>query len=119
MKRVKLLLLTLAISVSTVIYAERAGRIYDLTALSAEIELLLRDSNQLIAEGDTVTLFFSISEEKTIQFISVASADKNISHLLENKLQHQKLDGERWREGIIYELSLQGPKSSAACIIHQ
>lgn len=118
MKRFKLLLLTLAISVSTVIYAEKSGRIYDLNAFSAEIELLLRDSNQFIPEGETVTLFFSISEDKSIQYLAVASADSKISSLLENKFQDQKLDGEKWREGIIYELSIEGRKSSATCIAH-
>lgn len=120
MKRFKLLLLTLTISVSTVIYAEKSGRIYDLTALSAEIELLLRDSNHLLGEGESVNLFFSISEENTIQYVSVAATDSDISEFLEKELQHQKLDGEKWREGMIYELVIEGKKPFAACIIaHQ
>lgn len=119
MKRIKLLLVTLAISISTVIYAEKSDRIYDLNELSAEIELLLRESNQLIPEGETITLFFSISEDRTIQYLTVASSDKRTSALLEKKLQHQKLDGGKWREGMIYELSMEGHKSSKACVAHQ
>lgn len=119
MKRFKLLLLTLTISVSTVIYAEKSGRIYDLTALSAEIETLLRDSDHPIREGETVNLFFSISEENRIQYVSVAATDRTISELLEKKLQDKKLDGKKWRGGMIYELAIEGKRLSEACIAHQ
>lgn len=118
MKRFKLLLLTFTICVSTVIYAEKSGRIYDLAALSAEIELLLRDSNHLVEEGEQVTLFFSISEDKTIQYLTVASPDAEINTLLETKLQHQKLDGHKWREGMIYELVIEGHKNTDVCVAH-
>ena len=115
MKRFKLLLLTLTIAVSTVIYAEKSGRIYDLNSLSAEIELLLRDTDHKLAEGKSITVFFSISEEKHIQYVSVASEEPEITDLLQKELQDQKLDGEKWREGIIYELSIYG-RSSVACV---
>lgn len=97
-------------------YSEYSEKISDLNSLSAEIELLLRDSNRVIPEGETMTVFFSVSEDMTIQYVAVASADKKTSVLIEKKLQHQKLDGKKWREGKIYELSLQGRKSSAGCI---
>jgi hypothetical protein len=116
MKRFKLLLLTLAISISTITYAEKSEKIYDLNALSAEIELLLRNANQTIPEGETITLFFSISEEMEIQALNVASTNKKTSELLEKKLQHQKVDGRKWREGMIYELSIKGQKTSTACV---
>lgn len=115
MKRIKLLLLTLAITISTVIYAEKSGKIYDLTGLSAEIELLLRDSNQRLEEGKSITVFFSIAEDKTIQYVSVAAPDGKVSDLLQKKLNGHKLDGEKWREGMIYELSIEG-RPTMACI---
>jgi hypothetical protein len=114
MKRFNLLLLTLAITITTVIYAEKVERIYDLNSLSAEIELLLRDSDHSLEEGKSVTVFFSISENKSIQYIRVASEDPEVVSLLQKKLQHQKLDGEKWREGVIYELSVHG-RSGFAC----
>jgi hypothetical protein len=114
MKRFKLLLLTLAITISTVIYAEKAERIYDLNSLSAEIELLLRDSNHSLEEGKSVTVFFSISEHRNVQYVRVASEDPEVVNLLQKKLQHQKLDGEKWREGVIYELTVSG-RSGIAC----
>ena len=114
MKRFKLLLLTLAITISTVIYAEKSARIYDLSGLSAEIELLLRDMDHSLNEGQSVTVFFSISEDKSIQYVSVASEDLEVSDLLQKKLQGQKLDGVKWREGMIYELSVYG-RSTVTC----
>ncbi|WP_324719505.1 hypothetical protein [Salinimicrobium sp. HB62] len=114
MRRFKLLLLTLAITVSTVIYAEKSGRIYDLNSLSAEIEQLLRDTDHTLREGKSITVFFSISEENSIQYVSVSSEDPEVVELLQKKLQDQILDGEKWREGMIYELSVHG-RSSFAC----
>ncbi|WP_029034699.1 hypothetical protein [Salinimicrobium terrae] len=115
MKRFKLLLLTLAITVSTVIYAEKPERIYDLNGLTAEIELLLRDTNQSLQEGTSVTVFFSVSENMSIQYVSVAAQDLEVSHLLQKKLQGQKLDGLKWKEGMIYELSVFG-KNPGKCL---
>lgn len=118
MKRFKLLLLTLAITITTVIYAEKSGRIYDLSGLSAEIELLLRDTDHTLTQGESVKVFFSISEDRSIQYVGVASEDKEVKELLQKKLQGQKLDGEKWREGIIYELDIYGKSSSIACAWH-
>lgn len=116
MKAIKILLLTFSLAVSTN-FGVKSEKILDLNALSAEIELLLRDSNRLIPEGETITLFFSISEDKSIQHLTVASADSKTCALLEKKFGNQKLDGEKWREGMIYELSIAGRK--AACIANR
>lgn len=115
MRRLKMLLLTLVFTISTVIYAEKTARIYDLKGLSAEIETLLRDSDQKLAEGNTMTIFFSISENKTIQYVTVAAPERELSGLVRNKLMDHQLDGDKWREGIIYELTIQG-QPSMACI---
>ncbi|UZH55348.1 hypothetical protein JRG66_00115 [Salinimicrobium tongyeongense] len=117
MKPFKLLLLTLAISAGTVIYAEGIKKIYDLNGLSAEIEHILRDAHQNLEEGSTVTVFFSVAEDKSIQYVSVASGKPEICNLLRKKLQSQKLDGTKWREGVIYELSIVG-RSPVAGISH-
>ena len=115
MKRFKLLLLTLAITISTVIYAEKSGKIYDLPGLSAEIELLLRDTNHTLKEENSVTVFFSVSEDRAIQYVSVSANELEVRDLLQKRLHGQKLDGEKWREGMIYELSIYG-RGSIACI---
>ncbi len=115
MGRLKILLLTLVFTISTVIFAERSARIYDLQGLSAEIESLLRNSDQELEEGKTVTVFFSIAEDNTIQYVTVAAPDAGTSELLQTKLQDHQLDGSKWREGIIYELTVEG-RSSIACL---
>ena len=117
MKRFQLLLLTLAITISTVIYAEKSERIYDLNGLSAEIELLLRDTDLSLEEGHSVTVFFSIAEDNSIQYLSVSAQKLEVSDLLQKRLQGKKLDGGKWREGMIYELHILG-KSHPACASH-
>ncbi len=115
MGRLKILLVTLIFTISTVIFAERSARIYDLQGLSAEIEMLLRDSDKPLMEGNSVTVFFSISEDKTIQYVTVAAPTGEMSQLLQEKLFDHQLDGNKWREGIIYELTIEG-RTSVACI---
>ncbi|WP_029037410.1 hypothetical protein [Salinimicrobium xinjiangense] len=119
MKTLKFLLVALILSLSTTTYAEKnPDKIFDLKSLSEEIENLLRKSKSTIQEGETITLFFSVSEDKTMQFVNVASTDRKISELLEKKLQHQKLEGNKWREGMIYELSIEGRGFSTDCIVN-
>lgn len=115
MKRFKLLLLTLAISVSTVIFAANSVKIYDLGGLSAEVEHLLRDSDRSVEEGSSVTIFFSVSEDNTIQYVTVAASNEEVADMLQKKLTNHRLDGPDWREGMIYELSVESP-APVACI---
>ena len=115
MKRFKLLLLTFAISVSTVIFAANSVKIYDLVGLSTEVEHLLLDSKRSIEEGSTVTIFFSVSEKNTIQYVSVAASNEEVADMLEKNLIDQQLHGPNWREGMIYELSVESP-APVACI---
>ena len=115
MKRLKMLLLTLVFTISTVIYAEKSARIYDLKGLHAEVEMLLRDADKTLTEGKTITIFFSISKNNTIQYVTVAAPDGTMSDLLQTRLQDHKLDGDKWREGIIYELNVHG-RASMACV---
>ena len=115
MRRLRMLLLTLIFTVSTVIYAEKSARIYDLKGLSAEVELLLREYGEKLPEGKVITIFFSVSEDNTIQYVTVAAPDGKTGNLLEKKLKDHQLDGNKWREGMIYELSIEG-RSSLECL---
>ncbi len=119
MKRIKLLLLISVITISTVINAKNSGKIYDLNSLSSEIEYLLHQTNYNLEEGNAVTIFFSVSQDKTIQYIGVDSDDARVKQMLQKRLQDQQLDGEKWREGVIYELSIYGKtNSSVTCVSH-
>ena len=104
MKSSRIFLPVIAVLLSTAIYATPTSRIYDLESLSAEIEFLLKTSNYNVDEGESVTVFFSISEDNEIQHVTVASVDEKVAHLLEKKLNDRQLDGSKWREGMIYEL---------------
>lgn len=103
MKRSKIFLLAFAIS--TTVYAA-PNKIEDPDALTLEIENFLRDCYQKNDEGTSVTTFFSISEDNKIQNIAVASTDPVLSEYLQKRLQNLELDGDKWRKGVIYELSV-------------
>ena len=115
MKRSKILLLSIAMTMSTAFYAGPTSKIYDLEALSLEIGLLLRNANRTIEKGATLIVFFSISEKNEIQHVTVSSPDQGISDLLQKKLQNRKLDGKKWREGKIYELAVGYAEAPVVC----
>lgn len=115
MIRLKILLLTFAIASSTIFFSASAIKIYDLDGLSAEVQLLLKESNVPVDEAKPVTVFFSVSEDLTIQAVSVAAQNETVAHVLEKRLINKKLDGDNWREGMIYELSVEPPKSTFIC----
>lgn len=106
MKNFKIFLPAFALLMSLAIYATPTSRLYDLASLTLEIEFLLKSSNYNIEKGDNVTVFFSISKDRQIQHVTVASEDEKIVYLLEKKLKDRQLDGNKWREGMIYELSV-------------
>ncbi len=115
MKRLNLFLLAFALITGTSIWAAPFEKANDLKELSEEIEHTLRDSNHDIKKGTTVTVFFSISEDKKIQCISVASSEVEVSELIQEKFKNYELHGEIWREGLVYELSVGHLPPSIPC----
>lgn len=111
MKRSQIFLL--AFVISTTIYAAPT-KIEDPDALSLKIESFLRDCYQMNEKGTSVTAFFSVSEDNRIQNIAVASKDRVLSEYLEKRLENLGLDGNKWRKGVIYELSV----GHARCTAH-
>ena len=118
MKRLKLFLLAFALITGTAIWAAPLEKANDLKELSEEIEHLLQDSDHNIEKGTNVTVFFSISEDKKIQYISVACSEIEVSELIQKKFQNYKLNGETWREGLVYELSVGHLPPSVPCTHH-
>ena len=115
MKRAKMFLLAIALMMISVFNAETSEKLEDLNSLSAEIEQILRDYDYSVEKGSTVTIFFSISEDKTIQCVNVASTNPEIDNVLQKKLDGRLLDGPKWDEGKIYELAIEIPEDTVAC----
>lgn len=114
MKSAKMFLLAIALMMTSAFYAETSDKLNDLNSLSAEIQQMLKDYDHNI-DVTTVTVFFSISEDKTIQCVTVASSDPEVDSLLQKKLEGRLLDGQKWSKGKIYELSIEYPKTSEIC----
>lgn len=107
MKTFKMLLLGCAISMSTLLYANPSNeRFANMNSISHEIEMILQDSHYILDEELKVTIFFSISEDKTIQCISVASGNEDLNYFIQKELEGRLLFGSHWRNGVIYELSV-------------
>lgn len=106
MKSFKMLLLVSAISFSTFMTANPAEKFGDLTSISNEIEKILQESHYKITDDLKVTVFFSISEDKRIQCLSVASGNEDVNYFLKKELENKLLLGDLWRKGVIYELTV-------------
>ncbi len=107
MKTFKMLLLGCAISMSTLMNANPSNdRFTDINCISHEIEVILQESHYILDEELEVTVFFSISEDNTIQYISVASGNEDLDYFVKKELEGRFLSGSFWRKGLIYELSV-------------
>ena len=106
MKIFKMLLLVCAISFSTIMTANPVEKFADLNSISNEIEKILEESHYKMAEDLKVTIFFSISEDQRIQFLTVASGNEDVNYFIKKELDNKLLLGDEWRKGVIYELTV-------------
>lgn len=113
MKRAKMFLIATALMIISVFYAETSEKVKDLNALSIEIEQMLNEFDYGVEKGSTVSVFFSISEDKTIQFVNVASSNPEVDNFLQNRLEGRAVDPDKWNEGKIYELAIEVPGDTA------
>lgn len=107
MKTFKMLFLACAVSLSTLVNATPLNeRFVDTNSIAHEIEMILQESHYILEEDLEVTIFFSISQDNTIQCLSVASGNPDLDSFVKRELEDRKLIGKQWREGMIYELSV-------------
>lgn len=106
MKTFKMLLLGCALFLGTVMNANPIERFADMNSISNEIEKILEESRYKLDENLKVTIFFSISEDKKIQCLSVASGNEDVNYFIKKELENRLLLGNYWQEGVIYELSV-------------
>ena len=106
MRNLKFMLVALAITLSSTIYAN-SKKYVDANSVSAEIERTLEEINCDVQQDFSVTVFFSVSEDGRIQSLSVASNNEEVNKLLQEKLAGQEVPGNFWRKGKIYELTVE------------
>lgn len=107
MKTLKILFLACAVSFSTLVKATPLNeRFADTSSITHEIEMILQESHYILNEDLKVTVFFSISEDKTIQCLSVASGNEDLDSFIKRELENRLLVGQQWRKGMIYEISV-------------
>ena len=105
MRHLKFMLVALAITLSSSIYAN-SKKYVNANSISSEIERTLEENHCYAQDDFSVTVFFSVSEEGRIQNLSVASSNEAINELLQEKLAGQEVPGNFWRKGKIYELTV-------------
>ena len=106
MKTLKLFLVLGVFTVSSVAFANTAPKFKNLKAISVQVENLLHGTDLAIEKGTTATIFFSITEDKKIQLMTVVSNEEAATELIQKELAKLQLEGDSWREGKIYELSV-------------
>ncbi|NJW51663.1 hypothetical protein [Salinimicrobium oceani] len=106
MKNLKLLLVGLAMILCSATKAETGNNLINPDSVSVEIERILKDVKLAENKDLEITVFFSVSEDQKIQNVSVASADKEVSRYLQEKLESTQLPEKNWMKGKIYELTV-------------
>lgn len=106
MKTLKMLLVAIAITVSSATYAKpvdggKGSRV------SAEIEKMLSESNLIVENDFVVTVIFKVNEDMKIEIRSITSPNQKVNDFLRQRLQDQKLQGSAWTADKIYELPVK------------
>ena len=104
MKNSKLLLVAFAVSVSTTSFANSNPKFLNEKSVASAVSQFVAENICETEKDLKVTIFFSISEDKKMQSVSVASQSDQLNQLLEEKLENQELRGDAWRMGKVYEL---------------
>lgn len=76
-------------------------------SVSYEIEKMLRDSNLIIEEDFTVSVIFTVTDDKRIAIQRVSSPNEEVNEFLMKRLNHQQLHGTSWYTDKVYELPVK------------
>ena len=105
MRHFKFFLLALCITVSSNFYAGTTSEVEPKrSAISYEIQKMLKDSNLIIEEEFQVTVIFKVNAEKKIEIRKITSPNPEVNAFLQKRLNGQKLYGDQWSAEMIYEL---------------
>ena len=107
MKNLKLLLVLVAMILSSFVSAKEIPNLVNPDSVSVEIERMLKDmdvANE--CEPFEVTVFFSVSDDQKIQSLSVASPNEKVNDRIQKQLINKQLPTTYWRKGKIYELTV-------------
>lgn len=105
MKPLKLLLLAVLMTTSTVALADnplKRGK-----SVSYEIEQMLNNSNLVIENDFTVRVLFTLSEDNKIVIRSIKSENEEVAEFLAERLSKKKVYGRNWDQDKLYELPVR------------
>lgn len=77
------------------------------TSISQEIEQMLSNSDLIIEDDFTATVFFEVTKDNKIRIRAIKSSNEEVSKFLKERLKNRKLFGESWFTGKIYELPVR------------
>ena len=106
MKTLKLLLVAFAITLSSTAFANTFGG-SKTPGVSGEIQKMISQSNLVVEENFTVTVFFKVTSDKRIQIRSISSPNAEVNAFLKERLENQKLNGASWTADKLYELPVK------------
>lgn len=108
MKTINSILFFLMLSISASMYAGEASNLpRNNDPLSRELAELLNNSGLIITEDFTVKIFFTVTEERTIEIKSISSENEVVNEFLYKRLQGQQLKGNSWFSEKLYELPVK------------
>jgi hypothetical protein len=105
MKNLKLLCVASLLVLSNSVFAANSSK--GKTPLTTEISRMLEDSKLIIDEEFTVTVFFTVTEDRRIELRTIQSPNEEVNEFLKKRLENRKLYGDSWFTEKIYELPVK------------
>ena len=107
MRHFKFFLLALCVTFSSSIYAANSTEGEPKrSAISYEIEKMLKNSDLVIEEEFKVTVVFRLNSEKVIEIRSITSPNAEVNEFLKERLEGQVLHGKQWSAEMLYKLPI-------------
>lgn len=108
MKHFKFFTVAVALFAAQFVMADPSEKIKERSrSVSVEIEKLLGHSGLIIEENFTVTVIFSLTEERTIEIYSVKTENEAVKQFILEKLEGKSLGNKNLKVAKYYELPVK------------
>ena len=107
MRHFKFFLLAVCLTLSSNFYAKTSSEVKPKrSAISSEIQKMLKDSDLIIEEEFKVTVVFKVNSEKKIEIRKINSDNPEVHEFLKQRLEGQQVYGDQWTAEMRYNLPI-------------
>ena len=107
MRHFKFFLLAVCLTLSSNFYANSSSEVKPKkSAITYEIQKMLKNSDLIIQEEFKVTVVFKVNADKKIEIKNISSPYPDVNEFLKERLDGQTLNGSFWSAEMFYRLPI-------------